>query len=87
MKLRILTFVIAVMAVASSARADGAFFTPYLGFNFGGDSANCLGVTSCEEHRLNFGAHSARVMAFWGSRRTSATRRTSSARRAKATAC
>jgi len=56
MKLRILTFVMAVMAVASSARADGGFFTPYLGFNFGGDSANCLGVTTCDDHRLNFGA-------------------------------
>jgi opacity protein-like surface antigen len=55
MKLRILAFVLASMAVSASARADGGFITPYLGFNFGGDSSNCLGVTSCDDHRLNFG--------------------------------
>ena len=56
MKLRILTIVLAAMSVAGSARADGGFISPYIGFNFGGDSANCLGVNSCEDHRLNFGA-------------------------------
>jgi opacity protein-like surface antigen len=56
MRLRILTIVLAFMSVAGSARADGVFLVPYIGFNFGGDSANCLGVTTCDEHRLNFGA-------------------------------
>jgi outer membrane protein with beta-barrel domain len=36
------------------ARADG-FLTGYGGFNFGGDSANCVSATSCEEHRANWG--------------------------------
>lgn len=31
------------------------FITPFLGFNFGGDSANCLSLTNCEQKRTNFG--------------------------------
>jgi hypothetical protein len=36
------------------ARADG-FITPYIGFNFGGDSANCASLRNCEEKRTNWG--------------------------------
>src|SRR5437773_10886126 len=39
---------------ASPARADG-FITPYIGFNFGGDSANCPSFSNCEEKRTNWG--------------------------------
>ena len=39
---------------AAPARADG-FITPYIGFNFGGDSANCQTLTNCEEKRTNWG--------------------------------
>src|SRR5437867_1140107 len=39
---------------ALPVRADG-FVTPYIGFNFGGDSANCLSFSNCEEKRTNFG--------------------------------
>src|SRR5438876_9302847 len=39
---------------ASPVRADG-FVTPYIGFNFGGDSANCLSLSNCEEKRTNVG--------------------------------
>jgi opacity protein-like surface antigen len=39
---------------AAPARADG-FITPYLGFNFGGDSTNCTALTNCEEKRMNWG--------------------------------
>src|SRR4051812_36453980 len=46
--------VAALAAVAAPARADG-FVTPYLGYNFGGDSANCQSLTDCEEKHLNFG--------------------------------
>lgn len=48
-------FVLAtVLASAAPARADG-FITPFVGFNFGGDSANCLTLTNCEERRTNWG--------------------------------
>jgi opacity protein-like surface antigen len=39
---------------ASPARAEG-FITPYIGFNFGGDSANCAAFSNCEEKRTNWG--------------------------------
>jgi opacity protein-like surface antigen len=42
------------LAVAAPARADG-LITPFLGFNFGGDSGYCQSVTNCEEKRANFG--------------------------------
>src|SRR5207249_3634537 len=37
------------------ARAQG-FISPFAGFNFGGDSANCVSLTNCSEKRLNWGA-------------------------------
>jgi hypothetical protein len=39
---------------AAPAHAAG-FISPFLGFNFGGDSANCIGLTTCEEKRANWG--------------------------------
>jgi opacity protein-like surface antigen len=45
----------ALVALASTpARADG-FLTPYWGYNFGGDSANCVSLTNCEDKRTNWG--------------------------------
>src|SRR5712691_4884654 len=45
----------AVLALsATPARADG-FITPFVGFNFGGDSANCVSLTNCDEKRTNYG--------------------------------
>ena len=51
--LALMTAVVTVTA-AAPARADG-FITPYIGFNFGGDSANCQTLTNCEEKRTNWG--------------------------------
>ena len=45
---------VAVIASAAPARADG-FITPFVGFNFGGDSANCLALTNCDDKRTNWG--------------------------------
>jgi hypothetical protein len=39
---------------AVTARAQ-AFISPYAGYNFGGDSANCVSLQNCEEKRLNLG--------------------------------
>jgi len=50
----IVTLAVALLS-ASPARADG-FITPYIGFNFGGDSANCRSfLSNCEEKRTNWG--------------------------------
>jgi hypothetical protein len=43
-----------VVFVSAPARADG-FITPFIGFNFGGDSANCPALGDCDEKRKNFG--------------------------------
>ena len=53
--MRLAAFVISLLALCSApARADG-FITPFFGYNFGGDSANCASLTSCEEKHGNFG--------------------------------
>ena len=47
----------ALVLVAMSAlpaSADG-FFTPYIGFNYGGNSSNCASFTNCEDKHTNFG--------------------------------
>jgi len=39
---------------AVPARADG-FLSPFLGFNYGGDSPNCATLTGCNDKRVNWG--------------------------------
>ena len=47
--------VVAALALSVvPAHADG-FVTPFLGYNFGGDSVNCVSLTTCQEKHLNFG--------------------------------
>src|SRR3954468_22098870 len=43
-----------LLCAAGSARAQG-FISPYAGYNFGGDSANCISLQNCEDKRLNVG--------------------------------
>jgi hypothetical protein len=45
---------VCLLARATPARADG-FITPFVGFNFGGDSANCVSLTNCDQKRTNWG--------------------------------
>jgi hypothetical protein len=53
---RIVVLAVSLLSwTAAPARAD-SFFSPFVGFNFGGDSANCASLTNCEEKRLNWGA-------------------------------
>jgi opacity protein-like surface antigen len=52
---RLLSVASILVLSAAPARADG-FISPFAGFNFGGDSANCVSVTTCDEKRLNWGA-------------------------------
>jgi opacity protein-like surface antigen len=51
---RLLLGAVLVALSAAPALADG-FISPFAGYNFGGDSANCISATSCEEKRLNWG--------------------------------
>jgi hypothetical protein len=50
-----LASVLAALALSVvPAQADG-FVTPFLGYNFGGDSVNCDSLTACHEKHTNFG--------------------------------
>src|SRR5262245_42684674 len=40
--------------VSTPARADG-FLSPFVGFNYGGDSTNCEALTNCNDKRVNWG--------------------------------
>ena len=51
--LHVVLGILFVAAAAEPARAD-AFFTPFYGFNFGGDS-NCAHFSPCEDKRRNYG--------------------------------
>ena len=52
-RIPVLTFALLV-CWAVPARAQG-FISPFAGYNFGGDSANCVSLQHCEEKRLNLG--------------------------------
>jgi opacity protein-like surface antigen len=58
LNMRALIIVCMISAVligsAAPAHADG-FISPFIGFNFGGDSSNCASLTSCDDKRSNFG--------------------------------
>jgi hypothetical protein len=43
-----------VVLAASPARAEG-FISPWIGFNFGGDSSHCLALNNCEDKQNNYG--------------------------------
>jgi hypothetical protein len=43
-----------VIITPGSVRADG-FVTPFMGYDFGGDSASCGGRTDCSPRRTNYG--------------------------------
>ena len=55
MLLRTIAGVLAVLVLSvAPVYADG-FVTPFLGYNFGGDSGNCVSLTDCQEKHVNIG--------------------------------
>ena len=48
------TAAVLLVGTAIPARADG-LIVPFIGFNFGGDSGNCVSLTNCNEARANYG--------------------------------
>ena len=51
---RLVLTAVCVLCAAGSARAQG-FISPFAGYNFGGDSADCASLQNCEDKRLNVG--------------------------------
>ena len=47
--------VIAALVLSVVPASAEGFVTPFLGYNFGGDSVNCASLTTCQEKHLNFG--------------------------------
>jgi opacity protein-like surface antigen len=43
-----------VIGSATPMRAEG-FITPFIGYNFGGDSGNCPAINNCSTKRTNYG--------------------------------
>jgi hypothetical protein len=43
------------MATMTVAAAALGFFTPFAGYNYGGDSVNCVSLRNCDERRTNLG--------------------------------
>ena len=54
-----------VLLAARPARAEG-LVVPFIGFSFGGDAANCLSLTNCDEPRLDWGVSLASVHGIFG---------------------
>ena len=53
--IRLLALAAVLLALDTTpARADG-FISPFIGYNFGGDSQNCVSLRNCEEKRTNWG--------------------------------
>src|SRR5688500_3851503 len=60
-----LMFVLGVgMTVPAPAAAQG-FISPFIGFNFGGDSG-CITATDCEDRDSNFGVSGGKLWALGG---------------------
>jgi Outer membrane protein beta-barrel domain len=52
---RLAVFVALLLMLPSApARADG-FVTPFIGYNFGGESSTCVGLTDCSPSRTSYG--------------------------------
>jgi hypothetical protein len=68
-RIRALAIAFATSAIlvgnVTPARADG-FISPFIGFNFGGDSSNCASLTNCEDKRTSFGVSLGTVRGVFG---------------------
>ena len=51
---RLIALVVAITLPARPAFADRGI-TPYVGYNYGGDSSNCVSLTGCQEKHTNVG--------------------------------
>ena len=63
---RILILAAALIALTVTPAGAQGFISPFAGFNFGGDSTNCVSLTSCEEKRLNWGASLGKINGGFG---------------------
>lgn len=62
----IVVFVFALLSWTVTPASAQGFITPFVGFNFGGDSANCASLKNCEDKRLNWGASLGKINGIFG---------------------
>jgi len=43
-----------------------SYFTPFIGYNFGGDSVNCVSLRNCDDKRTNFGVSIGKTNGIFG---------------------
>jgi opacity protein-like surface antigen len=52
---RILVIASALLATITGTAWSQSYFTPFIGYNFGGNSANCESLRNCNDKRTNLG--------------------------------
>jgi outer membrane protein with beta-barrel domain len=63
---RILVLASAILAAIPGTAWSQGFVTPYIGYNYGGDSINCIGLRNCEEKHKNFGVSLGKTNGIFG---------------------
>ena len=58
-------FVLGITAMAPASASAQGFISPFIGFNFGGDSG-CITATNCEDRDSNFGVSGGKLWALGG---------------------
>jgi hypothetical protein len=52
---RIAVFAVLLLVMTSAPASADGFVTPFIGYNFGGDSSTCGGLTDCSPRRTSYG--------------------------------
>jgi len=53
---RLVIFATLLLVMTSAPAGADGFLTPFIGYDFGGDSANCAGLSDCSPRRTSYGA-------------------------------
>lgn len=64
--LPILVLASATLATMPGTAWSQSYVTPFLGYNFGGDSENCISLRNCDDKRTNFGVSIGKTNGIFG---------------------
>ena len=62
----ILALATAMLATVQGTAWSQSYFTPFIGYNFGGDSVNCVSLRNCDDKRTNFGVSIGKTNGIFG---------------------
>lgn len=63
---RILVLASAMLATIAGTASSQSYFTPFVGYNYGGDSVNCIGLRNCNDKVTNFGVSIGKTNGIFG---------------------